>query len=839
MPPKSNPEPKPVKGPPQELISRIEHLRSLVNNLPLSLPENPPNSTYRFYLDPDALEDRGYLGELSHALEVSFATHLRPVQFLQRGSSLNALPALLKTTVKQMSTAEREVFRKAWLERLIDAAVAAGAKVPARGDKRKAVEAPVDAEEPAPKKSKPPVIIVDDSDTDSDAPIVLPPLSPHPIPSASSTRLPPNPSPPTSRPRPIGNPKQTTLQFAPATKEDVQRYWKNVVDENAEKRQQAAEQDKHRAEKKKERERDQGRERQRRKRARDRENTPNDNVPDKRNVNKVLMNGAAAVADSSAIGDGWKKSRNGTQGGVRVFWYHPFLWDLISTAVIRSGWSAAQALFAAPGSTLHRATLWKWIEEGEKSRRTLIGSGRVGVLARHPEVSEEIVTTLRGLRTAGCVVNKRNPAILNAFKCSEKFVRSFLESVLDWSSRKATRAAKHIPDNAGELTERTFFRLVQAIESEHVPASLVVNYDQTGNYILPNGSQTFEVRGAKQVSVAGKDEKRAYTIGMATCADGKPLPTEQIWSGKSKLSLPKETADGYQQVKDYASNKKTSHFSTQSTMQDWVTKAVIEADQDLDDDQKIILYIDIYPVHTSQEFRDFVFKLGNIILIFPQDVGLQRVAKHKLKQSMLEYLIATGITPEKVVFSSSYPVLRDASVRACSLDGQAVIKRSWEKCVVPGKPQYNLSYQCLTSRESRKALREYLKKDPTLANEIKDRCGATHLDRLPLDLPNGPADTLPESNIDNDDTHDDSDVPLSTVLHDALGDGLNSPSTVLPVSTAAYDTESGVMSATNDEEDIWGYDDSGRKWADLGALQDDEAAAGAAGEGSGASSDEV
>ncbi|KAF8183293.1 hypothetical protein K438DRAFT_1599764, partial [Mycena galopus ATCC 62051] len=151
-------------------------------------------------------------------------------------------------------------------------------------------------------------------------------------------------------------------------------------------------------------------------------------------------------------------------------------------------------------------TLWKWIEKGKKrftdatlrsvlSRQTLISSGHIGVLAQYPDVSEKIVMTLQGVRTAGCVVNvpiahslmiviiqKHNPAILNAFKCSEKLLQSlFLKSVLDWSSRKATRATKHIPDNVGELTECTFFQLVQAIETEHVPASLVINYDQTGN----------------------------------------------------------------------------------------------------------------------------------------------------------------------------------------------------------------------------------------------------------------------------------------------------------------------------------------------------------------------
>lgn len=357
MPPKSNPEPKPVTGPPQELISRIEHLRSLLKNLPTSLPENPADSPYRFYLDPDALDDRGYLGELSHALEVSFVTHQRPLQFLQRGSSLDPLPALLKTAVKHMSSAERDVFRQAWLQRLIDAASAAGAKVPPRSDKRKAIEAPAAATEPSTKKPKQPIINIDsESDTDSDVLVVPASLPPTPVPSTSSARLPPPSTLSASRHTPIGNPKQTTLQFAPATKEDVQRYWRNVVDLSAGKRKLSAEEEKRRAEKKKEHEREQGRERQQRKRERDRASAPKDIIPDKRNASKALMNGATAVAGVSAIGDvadlsrpttqGWRKSRNGTQGGVvknapskRVFWYHPFLWALIITAVIRNGWS--------------------------------------------------------------------------------------------------------------------------------------------------------------------------------------------------------------------------------------------------------------------------------------------------------------------------------------------------------------------------------------------------------------------------------------------------------------------------------------------------------------------
>ncbi|KAJ6607780.1 hypothetical protein B0H10DRAFT_1955972 [Mycena sp. CBHHK59/15] len=277
MPPKRNPEPKAVTGPPRELIARIEHLQSLLCNLPTSLPENPIDSTYRFYLEDEKLEDRGYLGELSHALEVSFATHeLRgaPIRFLQRGTSLDVLPAMLKTAVKKMTDKDREAFRTAWLERLITAAVASGATVPPRAVKRKAPESDDIEELPTAKKKKPTVIVLDDSDMETDpppAPLLppvatsLPPLPP--IPSTSSTAV----------STPVGNPKQSTLHvfhFKPGTKEDVQRYWTNVVANGAEKRKAAVEDDAVRAEKKKEHERELGRERKRKERERKKEQLP-------------------------------------------------------------------------------------------------------------------------------------------------------------------------------------------------------------------------------------------------------------------------------------------------------------------------------------------------------------------------------------------------------------------------------------------------------------------------------------------------------------------------------------------------------------------------------------
>ncbi|KAJ7306765.1 hypothetical protein DFH08DRAFT_1054097 [Mycena albidolilacea] len=308
MAPKSNPEPKPVTGPPCKLIARIEHLQTLLQDLPTSLPENPPDSRYQFYLESDALEDRGYIGELSHALEVSFETYRlqgSPIRFLQRGSSLDSLPVLMKTAVKHMSSSNWEVFRKAWLERLINSAVALGAKIPCP-TKRKAPKA---SEEPAPKKAKPAVIVLDDSDIDSDIPLAsLPaPVLPSPMPHAT-----PIPSTLSYTHTPIRNPIQTKLQFPKATKDNIQRYWTKVVANGAEKHQTSLEEKKQRDERKKVHERELGREQQRRKRARDKKDLPG-KIPDSRNTNMLLMHGAAAVASGTVNDDMTDISRPATQ----------------------------------------------------------------------------------------------------------------------------------------------------------------------------------------------------------------------------------------------------------------------------------------------------------------------------------------------------------------------------------------------------------------------------------------------------------------------------------------------------------------------------------------------
>jgi hypothetical protein len=72
-----------------------------------------------------------------------------------------------------------------------------------------------------------------------------------------------------------------------------------------------------------------------------------------------------------------------------------------------------------------------------------------------------------------------------------------------------------------------------------------------------------------------KDEKRAYTLLVASTADGDFLPFQQVWSSASDHSLPLQRAPQMQDAIDRGFNfafaksaKKTSHFSTLKTMKE-------------------------------------------------------------------------------------------------------------------------------------------------------------------------------------------------------------------------------------------------------------------------------
>ncbi|KAK0495240.1 hypothetical protein EDD18DRAFT_1310008 [Armillaria luteobubalina] len=222
------------------------------------------------------------------------------------------------------------------------------------------------------------------------------------------------------------------------------------------------------------------------------------------------------------------------------------------------------------------------------------------------------------------IIKEKAPELLSCFKCSEYFIL--------WSPRKATRVAAHLPVNAPDLCERAFFRIVYAMKWFNIPPELVINVDQVGVWVLPNNSYTFHEKGSHQVDVVAKDEKHCYTALTASTASGAFLPFQQVWARKTAGSLLSQNSPrmkdaihhGFHFASAASVTSPWSHFSTFKTMKEWIIHilvpyylSVIESNPDLPSDQKCILFINIYPVHTSKDFTSYVYaEHPFIVLIF-------------------------------------------------------------------------------------------------------------------------------------------------------------------------------------------------------------------------------
>lgn len=201
---------------------------------------------------------------------------------------------------------------------------------------------------------------------------------------------------------------------------------------------------------------------------------------------------------------------------------------------------------------------------------------------------------------------------------------------MDWSVRRGTQAAAHILANMSEVCKRTVFRIVHLIHFYNLPPELIIGMDQTGVIILMAHNKTYAPKGSSQVDIAGRDEKRAYTLCVGTTLTGAILLFQQVWSGKTRGSLPTVNAKGMDKAIEFGfdfttadSKKQTSHFSMLKTMKEWMIKILKPYVLDhitrnnLPEDQKSILLIDCYPVHTSKEFCVHVFQeFPNVFLLF-------------------------------------------------------------------------------------------------------------------------------------------------------------------------------------------------------------------------------
>ncbi|QRV96790.1 Ulp1 protease family, carboxy-terminal catalytic domain protein [Ceratobasidium sp. AG-Ba] len=483
-----------------------------------------------------------------------------------------------------------------------------------------------------------------------------------------------------------------------------------------------------------------------------------------------------------------------TQPTRRINWCQNIYWNLIESAACAVGypWSPTDIVkrlclidhdmfqFLRP----QRISQWRdhrypnelrWTEAHLRAikagARPTGGPGCHSVFHDQPEVVKLIKNGLLAFRKTGHYIPDAFSLQVRSgrlFRCSERFVRRFLREELGWSVRKATRAAQKYPSNVCTVLLNAFLRILCAIHDHVIPASCIVNVDQTQVIYSSGDQKTWTTSGERQVNILGAEEKRAFTLMVGVSGSGSLLPFQAIYAGKSSRSVPDSSAPGYSEAKqlgfllEYSNT--TTYWSTFDTMCNWVSQILapyfrtqIQQNQ-LPAEQRCILQLDCWSVHRSAQFRSwmqdhypwiiFDYVPGGCTGLFQAcDVGIQRVLKLAIRNSAHADVVAEtvnalrfGIEPQYVLNDQSLPTLRRRSLNWIVQAYRAVnrpelIKKAFSLCAVPDSP-FNLSYESLVSIPARQAIMEVFNTNPAQYRELI-------LNSAPILVAN-----LPEDDID-------------------------------------------------------------------------------------------
>jgi DDE superfamily endonuclease len=308
------------------------------------------------------------------------------------------------------------------------------------------------------------------------------------------------------------------------------------------------------------------------------------------------------------------------------------------------------------------------------------GVGRPSALSEYPDIEEEAKRILGIIRQRGGTVNTlvvrivmrtvisaRQPDLLADLQLSQSWCSVWVRTHMNMTWRTRTSAASKLPPDWQHQGMMAAKRIAYNMQLYKIHPSLVVNPDQTGLNLVPADKSTYEQRGAKAVHVIGAEDKRQITCVVSSSLDGDLLPLQLIFQGKTDACHPSHT-DASRRARVHITHS-PNHWSNQETMRQWIHEVLLPyADRkivqhSLPRDSHIVLVLDVWSVHVSEEFRTFLRTYHpNIHLVFVPpnctsklqvaDVILQRPFKCGIRRQFTSW--ATEILQEQIAKNEIY-----------------------------------------------------------------------------------------------------------------------------------------------------------------------------------------
>ena len=216
---------------------------------------------------------------------------------------------------------------------------------------------------------------------------------------------------------------------------------------------------------------------------------------------------------------------------------------------------------------------------------------------------------------------------------------------MGFTKRRASTKAKLSVSNFLQLQEQFSYDAKVLIEMLEIPASLVINWDQTGIHYVPVSSWTMESAGLKRVEIAGGDDQ--ITAVFAATMDGDFLPPQLIYQGKTPRCLPSIDFPAGWDI-TFTEN----HWSNETVMIDYVHKILLPYIEEkkkqlkLEPQQPALVIFDRFREQCTERFLSLLKEKNMYLLIVPPnctdrmqplDVSVNKAAKEFMRRQFQEW----------------------------------------------------------------------------------------------------------------------------------------------------------------------------------------------------------
>lgn len=196
-----------------------------------------------------------------------------------------------------------------------------------------------------------------------------------------------------------------------------------------------------------------------------------------------------------------------------------------------------------------------------------------------------------------------------------------LESKLRY--RAVTNDAGKLPDSWESDKEDFLIRASYLAWKYHVPPELMLNMDETPLAWLATFGKTWAAKGATNVHVQGGKDKRQATGTPWMNANGELAFFHVTVKGKTDRCLPKAEFRNQPRFQKFQFGYSENHWVSKETMRAQVTAAeeyrtkVIEENDSLNEDQKMIIVWDVYVRHRDPDLLLWIKETyPHIIILF-------------------------------------------------------------------------------------------------------------------------------------------------------------------------------------------------------------------------------